>query len=95
MNVPAIRQPPLVGGYRLPTDWLTSYAPFSDYLVPGLLLLVVIGVGGVLTAVVNSVLTSGERAPRRSLRRGRAGPLPERGSRRRATGTAWPARCWL
>lgn len=42
-----------VGGYRLPTDWFTSYAPFNDYLVPGLILLVVVGVGGVVTAVVN------------------------------------------
>lgn len=42
-----------VGGYRLPADWFSSYAPFSDYLVPGLILLVVIGLGGVVTAVVN------------------------------------------
>lgn len=25
----------MVGGYRLPTDWFTSYAPFSDYLIRG------------------------------------------------------------
>jgi hypothetical protein len=44
-----------VGGYTLPTDWFSSYAPFSDYVVPGLILLLVIGVGGVLTAAVNVV----------------------------------------
>jgi hypothetical protein len=44
-----------VGGYRLPTDWFSRYAPFSDYVVPGMILLVVIGLGGVLTAVVNVV----------------------------------------
>ena len=42
-----------VGGYRLPADWLSSYSPFSDYLVPGMVLLLGIGVGGVLAAVVN------------------------------------------
>jgi hypothetical protein len=42
-----------VGGYALPTDWFSSYAPFGDYVAPGLILLVVIGGGGVLTAVVN------------------------------------------
>jgi hypothetical protein len=42
-----------VGGYRLPTDWFSSYAPFRDYLIPGLILLVVIGIGGVLTAAVD------------------------------------------
>lgn len=42
-----------VGGYRLPADLLSRDAPFSDYLVPGLILLVVIGLGGVLTAAVN------------------------------------------
>lgn len=44
-----------VGGFRLPTDWLSGYSPFSDFTVPGLILLVVIGVGGVLTAVVSVV----------------------------------------
>lgn len=44
-----------VGGYRLSTNWFRSYAPFSDYLVPGLILLLVIGVGGVLVAIVNVV----------------------------------------
>jgi hypothetical protein len=44
-----------VGGYKLPADWFSSYAPFSDFLVPGLILLVVIGLGGVLTAVLNIV----------------------------------------
>ena len=42
-----------VGGYRLPSDWLSSAAPFGDYLVPGLILLVVIGIGGLLTTVLN------------------------------------------
>ena len=42
-----------VDGYRLPADWLSSHALFSDYLVPGLILLLMIGVGGVLTAAVN------------------------------------------
>jgi hypothetical protein len=41
------------GGYRLPMDLLRGYAPFSDYVVPGVILLVVIGLGGVLTAAVN------------------------------------------
>lgn len=44
-----------VGGYKLPSDWLSSYAPFSDYLVPGLILLVVVGLGGLLTAALNIV----------------------------------------
>lgn len=44
-----------VGGYKLPADWFSSYAPFSDFLVPGLILLVVIGLGGLLTAVLNIV----------------------------------------
>lgn len=42
-----------VGGYRLPTGWFSSYAPFNDYVVPGLILLVVIGIGGVLTAALS------------------------------------------
>jgi hypothetical protein len=42
-----------VGGYTLPTDWLSSYSPFSDFTVPGLILLVVVGLGGVLTAVMS------------------------------------------
>lgn len=42
-----------VDGHRLPADWLSSHALFSDYLVPGLILLLMIGVGGVLTAAVN------------------------------------------
>src|SRR5215467_7554958 len=41
-----------VGGYGMPADWFSDYSPFSDYLVPGLLLLVVVGAGGVLTAMV-------------------------------------------
>jgi hypothetical protein len=44
-----------VGGYKLPTDWFRSYAPFHDYLVPGLILLLVIGLGGLLTAAINVV----------------------------------------
>lgn len=44
-----------VGGYKLPADWFSSYAPFSDFLVPGLILLVVIGLGGLLTAALNIV----------------------------------------
>jgi hypothetical protein len=42
-----------VGGFRLPADWLSGYAPFSDFNVPGLILLVVIGIGRVLTAALN------------------------------------------
>jgi hypothetical protein len=42
-----------VGGYKLPNDWFTSYSPFSDYVIPGLILFAVIGIGGVLTAAVN------------------------------------------
>jgi hypothetical protein len=42
-----------VYGFRLPTDWLSSYWPFGDFFVAGLLLLVVIGGGCIATAVVN------------------------------------------
>jgi len=41
-----------VGGFRLPADWLSSYAPFSDFVIPGLILLLVIGGGGVVTAAL-------------------------------------------
>jgi len=44
-----------VYGYKLPSDWLTSYWPFDGFMVAGLLLLVVIGGGSIATAVVNMV----------------------------------------
>jgi hypothetical protein len=44
-----------VGGFTLPTEWLSSYAPFRNYLVPGLILLFIIGVGNVIAAVINLV----------------------------------------
>jgi hypothetical protein len=44
-----------VYGFKLPTDWLTSYWPFGGYFVAGLLLLIVIGGGCIATAVVNVV----------------------------------------
>ncbi|TMC09121.1 MAG: hypothetical protein E6J41_11305 [Chloroflexi bacterium] len=42
-----------VGGFRLPAEWLSGSAPFRDFVIPGLILLLVIGVGGVLTATLN------------------------------------------
>jgi hypothetical protein len=42
-----------VYGFKLPTSWLTSYWPFSDFSVAGFLLLLVVGGGCIATAVVN------------------------------------------
>ena len=42
-----------VYGYKLPSDWLSSYWPFEGYFVAGLVLLVVVGGGGIATAVLN------------------------------------------
>src|SRR5665213_3036471 len=44
-----------VYGFKLPTDWLSSYWPFSGFFVAGLTLLVFIGGGCIATAVVNIV----------------------------------------
>jgi len=44
-----------VYGYKLPTDWLSSYWPFADYTVAGLVLLVVIGAGGVAVAIASAL----------------------------------------
>ncbi|HET7465271.1 MAG TPA: hypothetical protein VFL29_01280 [Candidatus Dormibacteraeota bacterium] len=41
-----------VYGFKLPTSWLTSYWPFSDFFVAGLLLLVVVGGGCLATAAM-------------------------------------------
>ena len=40
-----------VFGYKMPTDMLSSNWPFGDYFLAGLILMVVIGAGGVATAV--------------------------------------------
>ncbi len=45
-----------VGGFDLPAEWLSGSAPFRDYAVPGLVLLVVVG-GGDLVAAAVSVLS--------------------------------------
>jgi len=42
-----------VYGYRLPVDWLTPAWPFADYFWAGFILLVVVGLGGLLTAAIN------------------------------------------
>jgi hypothetical protein len=42
-----------VYGFKLPLTWLRSGWPFADFFVAGLLLLVVIGGGCLLTATVN------------------------------------------
>lgn len=42
-----------VYGYRLPLDWLTPAWPFADYFYAGLILLVVVGLGCLLTAAIN------------------------------------------
>lgn len=44
-----------VYGFKLPANWLSSYWPFGDFFVAGLVLLVVIGGGSIATAVVNIV----------------------------------------
>jgi len=44
-----------VYGFKLPTTWLTTYWPFSDYAVAGFLLMVVVGGGCLATAVVNAL----------------------------------------
>src|SRR5581483_9282480 len=44
-----------VYGYRLPLDWLTPAWPFADYFWAGFILLVVVGLGGLLTAAINVV----------------------------------------
>ena len=41
-----------VYGFKLPTDWLTPYWPFSDFFVAGLVLLLVIGGGCLITAAI-------------------------------------------
>ena len=42
-----------VYGFKLPTTWLTTYWPFTDFTVAGFLLLVMVGGGCVLTAIIN------------------------------------------
>lgn len=42
-----------VYGFKLPADWLSSYWPFEGYFVAGLVLLVVVGGGCLVTALVN------------------------------------------
>jgi len=42
-----------VYGFKLPLDWLTPAWPFADYFYAGLVLLVVVGLGCLLTAAVN------------------------------------------
>lgn len=44
-----------VYGYKLPTDWLSSYWPFGDYTVAGLALLVAIGGGCIAVAVASAL----------------------------------------
>jgi hypothetical protein len=44
-----------VYGFRLPAGWLSSYWPFNDFFVAGLMLLVVIGGGCIAAAVVNII----------------------------------------
>jgi hypothetical protein len=44
-----------VYGFKLPTDWLRPAWPFEGYFVAGLVLLVVVGVGCLLTAAVNII----------------------------------------
>jgi hypothetical protein len=41
-----------VYGFKLPESWLTGWWPFSGYFVAGLMLLVVVGGGSLLTAAV-------------------------------------------
>ena len=41
-----------VYGFKLPADWLTGAWPFSGYFVAGLLLLVVVGGGCLVTACI-------------------------------------------
>jgi hypothetical protein len=57
-----------VYGYDLPSDWLRSYWPFHDYFLPGLVLLVVIGGGCLLTAAMS--LASARMGPVVSLAMG-------------------------
>jgi len=42
-----------VYGYRLPLDLLNPAWPFADYFWAGFILLVVVGLGGLLTAAIN------------------------------------------
>lgn len=42
-----------VYGFKLPEDWLTTYWPFDGFFVAGLILLVVVGGGCLVTAIVN------------------------------------------
>ena len=42
-----------VYGFKLPQDWLSTYWPFEGYFVAGLVLLVVVGGGSLLTAALN------------------------------------------
>jgi hypothetical protein len=44
-----------VYGFRLPASWLTDYWPFDGYFVAGLILLVVVGFGSLMTAAVAAV----------------------------------------
>ena len=44
-----------VYGFKLPIEWLSSYWPFGDFFMAGVLLLVVIGGGCIATAVANIV----------------------------------------
>jgi hypothetical protein len=42
-----------VYGFKLPTEWLSRYWPFDGFFVAGVILLVVVGGGCLLTALVN------------------------------------------
>lgn len=43
-----------VGGFRLPAEWLSSRVPFGDHVVPGLVLLVVIGLAAAAARAASS-----------------------------------------
>jgi hypothetical protein len=42
-----------VYGFKIPADWLSKYWPFDGFFVAGLILLVVVGGGCLVTALVN------------------------------------------
>jgi len=44
-----------VYGFKLPESWLSSYWPFGDYFVAGVMLLFVVGGGSLATAIINVV----------------------------------------
>ncbi len=41
-----------VYGFRMPADWLSAAWPFEGYFVAGLILLVVVGLGSLMTAAI-------------------------------------------